>query len=167
MIAMAISCNPRVVIADEPTTALDVTVQAQILELLKRLQLKTGMAIIFITHNLAVVAEFADRVMVMYGGRLVEEADAAPLFERPLMPYTAGLLASVPRMDLAGRRDIALDAIPGSVPDPGHLPGGCAFHPRCNFAVPGLCDVRQPELEDAGGGRRVRCVRWREIGAPP
>jgi oligopeptide transport system ATP-binding protein len=163
VIAMAISCQPRVVVADEPTTALDVTVQAQILELLKNLQRQTGMAIIFITHNLGVVAEVADRVMVMYGGRLVEEGDALPLFEKPLMPYTAALLNSVPRMDMAGRRDVVLDAIRGSVPDPSHLPPGCAFHPRCNFFVAGRCDATQPPLEEAREGRRVRCLRWREI----
>jgi oligopeptide transport system ATP-binding protein len=163
MIAMAISCQPRVVVADEPTTALDVTVQAQILELLKRLQEQTGMAIIFITHNLGVVAEVADRVMVMYGGRLVEQADVGPLFARPLMPYTAALLNSVPRMDMAGRRDSALDAIQGAVPDPSRLPTGCSFHPRCHFHVGGRCDVAQPPLEAAGEGRAVRCLRWREI----
>jgi oligopeptide transport system ATP-binding protein len=163
MIAMAISCHPKVVVADEPTTALDVTVQAQILDLLKRLQEETGMAIIFITHNLGVVAEIADRVMVMYGGRLVEEADTEPLFDKPLMPYTAALLDSVPRMDMAGRRDIVLDAIRGSVPDPGHLPRGCAFHPRCNFFVGGRCDAAQPPLESAGADHWVRCLRWREI----
>jgi oligopeptide transport system ATP-binding protein len=163
MIAMAISCQPKVVVADEPTTALDVTVQAQILELLKTLQRQTGMAIVFITHNLGVVAEVADRVMVMYGGRLVEEGAAEPLFEKPLMPYTVALLNSVPRMDMAGRRDIALDAIRGSVPDPSHLPRGCAFHPRCNFFVVGRCDATQPPLEEAREGRMVRCLRWREI----
>ena len=167
MIAMAISCEPRVMVADEPTTALDVTVQAQILELLKRLQEKTGLAIIFITHNLGVVAEIADRVMVMYGGRLVEEATAAQLFDRPLMPYTAALLNSVPRMDMAGRRDVTLEAIRGSVPDPGHQPPGCTFHPRCNHFVAGTCDVIQPPLESAGEGRRLRCVRWREIAGVP
>jgi len=166
MIAMAISCQPRVIVADEPTTALDVTVQAQILDLLKKLQEQTGTAIIFITHNLGVVAEVADRVMVMYGGRLVEEADLARLFERPLMPYTAALLNSVPRMDMAGRRDVVLDAICGSVPDPSHLPSGCAFHPRCNFFVVGRCDVSQPPLDAVDEGRKVRCLRWREILPP-
>ena len=164
MIAMAISCQPRVMVADEPTTALDVTVQAQILELLKRLQEQTGLAIIFITHNLGVVAEVADRVMVMYGGRLVEEARADQLFERPLMPYTAALLNSVPHMDKAGQRDVVLEAIRGSVPDPGVLPPGCAFHPRCNHFVAGRCDVTQPPLEAVGEGRKVRCVRWNEMG---
>jgi oligopeptide transport system ATP-binding protein len=165
MIAMAIACEPRVVIADEPTTALDVTVQAQILELLKKLQDQTGMAIVFITHNLGVVAEIADRVMVMYAGRLVEEARVGPLFARPRMPYTTALLKSVPRMDMAGRRDIVLEAIRGSVPDPSCQPPGCAFHPRCNHYVAGHCDEMIPPLEDVEHGHRIRCLRWREIEA--
>lgn len=164
MIAMAISCEPRVMVADEPTTALDVTVQAQILELLKRLQEQTGLAIIFITHNLGVVAEVADRVMVMYGGRLVEEATASQLFDKPLMPYTSALLNSVPRMDMAGRRDSVLEAIRGSVPDPVNQPPGCTFHPRCNHFEAGRCDKSQPPLAMAGEGRKVRCLRWNEIG---
>jgi len=166
MIAMAISCQPRVVIADEPTTALDVTVQAQILELLKRLQEQTGMAIIFITHNLGVVAEVADRVVVMYGGRLVEEAGTLALFDRPLMPYTSALLGSVPRMDMAGRRDVVLDPIQGTVPDPAHQPPGCTFHPRCTHFEAGRCDTVQPPLELAEQEHKVRCLRWREIGHP-
>jgi len=164
MIAMAISCEPRVVIADEPTTALDVTVQAQILELLDKLQKQTGMAIVFITHNLGVVAEIADRVMVMYAGRLVEEAGVDALFGRPLMPYTTALLHSVPRMDMAGRRDVALEAIRGTVPDPTRQPPGCAFHPRCNHHVAGLCDAALPDLDEADAGHKVRCLRWRDIG---
>ncbi|MBR0669642.1 ABC transporter ATP-binding protein [Neoroseomonas soli] len=163
MIAMALSCEPAVLIADEPTTALDVTIQAQILDLLRRLQERTGMAVVFITHNLGVVAEIADRVMVMYGGRVVEQADVRPLFARPLMPYTVGLLRSVPRLDLAGRRAGPLPAIPGNVPDPLHMPEGCGFHPRCGDHVAGLCDARLPELESAGEARLVRCVRWREL----
>jgi oligopeptide transport system ATP-binding protein len=165
MIAMAISCQPRVVIADEPTTALDVTVQAQILELLKSLQKQTGMAIVFITHNLGVVAEVADRVMVMYAGRLVEEADVGPLFAAPRMPYTQALLGSVPRMDMAGRRDVVLDAIRGTVPDASRQPPGCTFHPRCNFNLAGLCDANLPPLVETAPGHRVRCLRWREIGS--
>jgi len=171
MIAMALSCEPAVLIADEPTTALDVTIQAQILDLLKRLQQRTGMAVVFVTHNLGVVAEIADRVMVMYAGRVVEQAASAPLFGRPLMPYTRGLLRSVPRLDLAGRREGALHAIPGNVPDPRRPPAGCAFHPRCEFALPGRCDAQAPALErpDRAGegeaGREVRCLRWREVAA--
>ena len=165
MIAMALSCDPGVLIADEPTTALDVTIQAQILDLLKRLQAQTGMAVVFITHNLGVVAEIADRVLVMYGGRAVEQAPMRPLFARPLMPYTAGLLRSVPRLELAGRRRGPLPAIPGNVPDPRHMPPGCVFHPRCDHVQPGRCDEQAPPLEPADGGREVRCLRWREVAA--
>jgi oligopeptide transport system ATP-binding protein len=169
MIAMALAGEPSILIADEPTTALDVTIQAQILDLIRRLQKNTGMAVLFITHNLGVVAEIADRVMVMYGGRVVEQADVVPLFRQPLMPYTAGLLRSVPRLDLAGRRAGALAAIPGSVPDPRHQPAGCAFHPRCRDHLYGLCDTDVPVLETTSGGRLVRCLRWRDLavgGAP-
>ena len=165
MIAMAIACNPRLLIADEPTTALDVTIQAQILDLLKRLQERTGMAVIFITHNLGVVAEIADRVMVMYSGRVVEQADVVPLFRQPLMPYTRGLLRSVPRLDLAGRRAGALYAIPGNVPDPKLPPPGCAFHPRCESFVEGRCNVEAPRLDSTADGRQVRCLRWPEFVA--
>jgi len=165
MIAMALSCEPSVLIADEPTTALDVTIQAQILDLLRRLQEQTGMAVIFITHNLGVVAEIADRVMVMYAGRVVEQADVVPLFQQPLMPYTQGLLRSVPRLDLAGRRAGALPAIRGNVPDPRRPPPGCAFHPRCDFFVGGRCDAQAPTLDATPDDRQVRCLRWREIAA--
>jgi oligopeptide transport system ATP-binding protein len=164
MIALALACEPSILIADEPTTALDVTVQAQILDLLKRLQDDLDMAMIFVTHNLGVVAEIADRVMVYYSGRIVEEAGAAELFGRPRMPYTAGLLGSVPRMEWAGRQDITLDAIPGSAPDPSHLPQGCSFHPRCKYSLPGRCDTKLPDLENAGPDHQVRCVRWSELG---
>lgn len=163
MIAIALAGDPAILIADEPTTALDVTIQAQILDLLRRLQEKTGMAVMFITHNLGVVAEIADRVMVMYSGRVVEQADVRSLFERPLMPYTTGLLGSVPRMELAGLRSGALAAIPGNVPDQSHPPNGCAFHPRCSHYVAGPCDSSLPALEVASAGRLVRCARWREL----
>ena len=163
MIAMALSCEPDILIADEPTTALDVTVQAQILELLQRLQERTRMAVIFITHNLGVVAEIADRVMVMYSGRIVEQADVVPLFTRPLMPYTRGLLRSVPRPLAGPRRNARLEAIPGNVPDPADLPPGCSFHPRCVHAEAGRCDGAVPVLEAAADAHLVRCVRWREI----
>lgn len=163
MIAMALSCNPSLLIADEPTTALDVTIQAQILELMKKLQEEIGMSILFITHNLGVVAEMADRVVVMYAGRAVEEADVAPLFKDPLHPYTMGLLHSVPRLDLAAEHRERLEAIPGNVPNPLYLPSGCAFHPRCKYMVAGLCDQEVPPLEETGDGRWVRCVRWKEI----
>ena len=163
MIAMALACNPSLLIADEPTTALDVTVQAQILELLQDLQRRNGMAIIFITHNLGVVAEIADRVMVMYAGRVVERGEVVPLLKRPLMPYTKGLLRSVPRMGWTEGARVPLAAIGGTVPDPAHLPTGCSFHPRCPYRDPPRCDARLPDLEDAGGGHDVRCLRWREI----
>ena len=163
MIAIALAGNPAILIADEPTTALDVTIQAQILDLLRRLQEQTGMAVMFITHNLGVVAEIADRVLVMYSGRVVEQADVHALFERPLMPYTAGLLNSIPRMELAGLHSGALAAIPGNVPDPANPPAGCAFHPRCGNFVAGSCDSRLPDLEVALAGHMVRCARWQEL----
>lgn len=163
MIAMALACDPKVLIADEPTTALDVTVQAQILDLLKDLQNRTGMGIIFITHNLGVVAEVADRVLVMYAGKIVEEADVRSLFARPMMPYTAGLLRSVPRVEFGSGRRSALETIGGNVPDPLTLPPGCAFHPRCAHHEPGRCDAEVPALESIGDDRALRCLRWREI----
>jgi oligopeptide transport system ATP-binding protein len=165
MIAMALACDPSLLIADEPTTALDVTVQAGIIDLLKALQAKTGMAIIFVTHNLGVVAEIADSVMVMYAGRIVERGDAVGLLQRPRMPYTQGLLSAVPRIDRLDFGGGALPTIPGNVPDPGRLPPGCSFHPRCAHARPGACDAAIPALEEAGAGRVVRCHLWREIEA--
>jgi oligopeptide transport system ATP-binding protein len=163
MIAMALSCRPSLLIADEPTTALDVTIQAQILELVRKLQHEIGMAVLFITHNLGVVAEIADRVVVMYAGRAVELAAAGDIFAQPRMPYTMGLLRSVPRLvtgEAAGQR---LEAIPGEVPNPLRLPHGCTFHPRCRFSVSGVCDGAVPELEECASGHQVRCARWREI----
>ena len=163
MIAMALSCNPSLLIADEPTTALDVTIQAQILELMKKLQEEIGMSILFITHDLGVVAEMADRVVVMYAGRAVEEADVINTYKDPLHPYTMGLLNSVPRVDESAVEQVRLEAIPGNVPNPLFLPSGCAFHPRCKYAVAGVCDQEVPQLEDAGNGHMVRCFRWQEI----
>jgi oligopeptide transport system ATP-binding protein len=143
MIAMALACRPRLIIADEPTTALDVTVQAQILDLLKELTRETGAALILITHDLGVVARYADRVVVMYGGRVVETAPARPLYARPRHPYTRGLLASVPRLDgPAGERLVPID---GSPPDLLALPPGCAFAPRCTRALP-ECHAVRPVL---------------------
>jgi oligopeptide transport system ATP-binding protein len=162
MIAMALACDPAVLIADEPTTALDVTVQSQILDLLKDLQRQTGMGLVFITHNLGVVAEIADRVMVMYGGRIVERGGVVPVMTGPLMPYTRGLIASVPRLDLAGGDMVS---IPGTVPDPRHPPPGCAFAPRCSFALPDPCDAAMPALDEARPGQAVRCHRWRAVAA--
>ena len=163
MIAMALSCNPSLLIADEPTTALDVTIQAQILELIKQLQEEIGMSVLFITHNLGVVAEIADRVVVMYAGRAVEEADVVPIFKDPLHPYTMGLLNSVPRVDVAADKQQRLEAIPGNVPNPLFLPKGCAFHPRCRWFEQGRCDAAVPDLEATRDGRMVRCFRWQEI----
>jgi peptide/nickel transport system ATP-binding protein len=161
MIAMALACNPSLLIADEPTTALDVTIQAQILELMRGLQKELGMAIIFITHDLGVVAEMADRVVVMYAGQLVETAPVAALFAKPLMPYTAGLMQSIPRIGSSLHKQ-KLHAIAGYVPLLAHLPSGCRFRTRCDFATAACAEV-EPELEDAGGGRGVRCLRWREL----
>ena len=162
MIAIALSCRPSLLIADEPTTALDVTVQAQILELLKRLQAETGMAILFITHNFGVVAEIAQRTMVMYAGQLVEAGAAADVFHSPRMPYTRALLDSLPHLRRVAQ-GARLPAIPGQVPNPAALPPGCAFHPRCRYALPGLCDDQHPALEKGVDHHIVRCLRWKEI----
>jgi oligopeptide transport system ATP-binding protein len=163
MIAMALACEPDLLIADEPTTALDVTVQAQIIELLKRLQERTGMSVIFITHNLGVVAEIADRVMVMYAGRIVEQAPTVPLLTGALMPYTQGLLRSVPLLPRGGTRRGRLEAIAGNVPDPARLPPGCSFAPRCPHVDPGRCGAAVPMLDAATDAHLVRCLRWREL----
>ena len=161
MIAIALACDPQLLIADEPTTALDVTVQAQILELMRDLQHRTGMSILFITHDLGVVAQIADRVVVMYAGRAVEEAPVAALFSNPLMPYTAGLLHSIPRSGCAGDRD-RLNAITGGIPSPLERPSGCSFHPRCAYARV-ACKASAPAFEQVAPGRRVRCLYWREL----
>ncbi len=153
MIAMALSCNPKLLIADEPTTALDVTIQAQILELMKKLKKELGMAIMLITHDLGVVAEMCERVVVMYGGKVVEEADVVSLFKQPLHPYTEGLLKSIPRMDEEVEK---LHVIEGVVPNPLHLPPGCRFHPRCPYAID-KCKQEMPELEQVAPGRYVAC----------
>jgi oligopeptide/dipeptide ABC transporter ATP-binding protein len=159
MIAMALACRPKLLIADEPTTALDVTIQAQILDLMRNLQSEIGMAILFITHDLGVVAEMADRVVVMYGGRAVEEANVREIFARPRMPYTRALLRSIPRVDRAATHQERLEAITGNVPNPLHMPSGCAFHPRCGFVEPS-CTTQTQILEDTGAGHMVRCNRW-------
>src|SRR5205814_5437517 len=138
MIAMALSCNPRLLIADEPTTALDVTTQAQILDLMRHLQEELGMAIMFITHDLGVIAEMTTRVVVMYLGKVVEEADVDTLFHAPAHPYTRALLNSVPRLGMAAG---LLQPIEGSVPDPYNIPPGCPFNPRCPKFMPGRCDT--------------------------
>ncbi|HEV8551437.1 MAG TPA: ABC transporter ATP-binding protein, partial [Polyangiaceae bacterium] len=142
MIAMALACRPELLIADEPTTALDVTVQAQILDLLAELQRELGMSIVLITHDLGVVAETAERVVVMYAGSVVERATVESLFERPRHPYTAGLFLSLPSLETEGE---PLRPIEGAVPDAMNLPSGCRFHPRCPFAMP-VCSERAPAL---------------------
>lgn len=162
MIAMALSCGPQLLIADEPTTALDVTIQAQILDLMRKLQKEIGMSILFITHDLGVVAEVADRVVVMYAGRAVEEGSVEDIFAKPQMPYTLGLLNSIPRVDRAAEHQDRLEAIPGNVPNPLYLPEGCAFHPRCRFAIE-ECKEAIPPLVDTGGGHMVRCIRWDDL----
>jgi oligopeptide/dipeptide ABC transporter ATP-binding protein len=165
MIAMALACRPALLIADEPTTALDVTVQAQILELMRRLQREIGMGILFITHNLGLVAEIADKVEVMYGGRVVEQADVDSLFAAPRHPYTQGLLASLPVVDHALRRQKGrqrLKAIPGSVVDPRRPPSGCAFAPRCDLALE-ACRAAVPAMEAISRQQGSRCIRWKEL----
>jgi oligopeptide/dipeptide ABC transporter ATP-binding protein len=155
MIAMALACSPKLLLADEPTTALDVTIQAQILDLLRDLQDEFGMAVIFITHDLGVIAEFADRVLVMYAGRVVERADVVPLFDAPLHPYTEGLLASIPSLEEDRQR---LRTIPGVVPSPFALPAGCRFATRCEYAS-AICHDGEPPLRQLPSSRSVACVR--------
>lgn len=155
MIAMALACTPRLLIADEPTTALDVTTQAAILDLLAALQQERGMGLIFITHDLGVVAEIADDVAVMYLGLVVERADVRSIFATPRHPYTAGLLRSIPGGELATKSE--LPAIPGSVPSGLRHPSGCPFHPRCDRAIPGVCEREVPPEQSAGDGGVFRC----------
>jgi oligopeptide transport system ATP-binding protein len=160
MIAMALACDPKLLIADEPTTALDVTIQAQILELLNELRRTRELAVLLITHDLGVVAEVADRVAVMYTGRIVEESPVEELFARPKMPYTEGLLRSVPKLtaDHVGKRG-RLETIEGIVPSPTALPEGCHFAPRCAYRMP-RCTTGEIPLYDLEGGVRVRCVLY-------
>ncbi|MCA9525894.1 MAG: ABC transporter ATP-binding protein [Myxococcales bacterium] len=162
MIAMALAMNPRLLIADEPTTALDVTVQAQILDLLKRLQVERDMGVVLITHDLGVVAEVADRVVVMYAGRVVESADADELFERPRHPYTLGLFRSLPHLD--GERG-RLETIPGMVPRATQYPTGCRFRNRCGFAGPACGE--EPVLAEVGPDHAVACWQLEAVGAEP
>jgi peptide/nickel transport system ATP-binding protein len=156
MIAMALSCQPSLLIADEPTTALDVTTEAQILDLIRGIQEKTGMAVMLITHNLGVVAEMADEVVVMYLGKVVESADVDTLFHNPQHPYTQSLLESIPRI---GRKVDDLEVIAGSVPNPMNIPKGCPFHTRCREFLPGLCDVEVPQLKELEDGHYASCLR--------
>jgi oligopeptide transport system ATP-binding protein len=155
MIAMALACKPRLIIADEPTTALDVTVQAQILDLLKALTRETGAALMLITHDLGVVARYADRVLVMYGGRVVEQAPARQLYANPRHPYTQGLLASIPRLD--ADTSVPLVPIQGSPPDLAALPAGCAFAPRCQYAT-AACSAQRPVLRNVTADHSHACI---------
>jgi peptide/nickel transport system ATP-binding protein len=157
MIAMALACEPEILMADEPTTALDVTIQAQILELMKDLRQRVGTAILLVTHDLAVIAEVADRVAVMYAGQIVEMAPVRDLFSRPLHPYTQGLLASIPRFDQPSKR---LDSIPGSVPNLIRPPTGCRFHPRCPHAMT-ICKEERPPMTVEGLGHHVACFLYK------
>jgi len=159
MIAMALSCRPKLLIADEPTTALDVTIQAQILELMKSLQKEYGMAIILITHDVGVIAENADRVVVMYGGKVMETSDVRTTFRKPKHPYTWGLLNSIPRLDIEQER---LYSIPGMVPDPLHFPAGCRFSNRCEFGEEN-CTVEMPPLVEVESGHMVRCFFYHKV----
>jgi len=156
MIAMALACEPEILLADEPTTALDVTVQAQILELLRELRTRMGTAVVLVTHDLGIVAELADRIAVMYGGRFVEEAPVDTLFASSRHPYTEALKRSIPRIDVDLPARMA--SIPGNPPNPARLPAGCAFAPRCGFRLE-RCDAETPPLQDLGAGHRKACLR--------
>ena len=157
MIAMALACRPELLIADEPTTALDVTIQAQVLDLMRNLQKELETSIAFITHDLGVVSEMCDRVIVLYCGEVMEEAVAEDLFADPKHPYTYGLLSTLPKYGVEGR----LETIPGVVPPAGKYPEGCVFAPRCKYATE-KCHCCKPELQDMGNGHKVRCFRFAE-----
>jgi len=162
MIAMALACQPKLVIADEPTTALDVTIQAQILDLLQDMKERFGMAVMLITHAMGVVAETAQRVVVMYAGKVVEEATVDRLFENPSHPYTQGLIRSIPRIDLTSERKVRLEAIGGTVPSLINPAPGCRFAPRCRYVM-GICTEREPLLREIAPGHRMAC----HLGAAP
>jgi oligopeptide/dipeptide ABC transporter ATP-binding protein len=162
IIAMALSCNPRLLIADEPTTAIDVTTQAQILNLLRRLQRQRDMAIIFITHDLGVIAQMASYVVVMYLGRVMERAPVDDVFHRPMHPYTKALLRSIP--DLNCTPHVPLPIISGSIPHPFNRPAGCPFHPRCDEFMAGRCDVEIPELVPVGEDHSAACLLFSGAG---
>jgi len=163
MIAMALCCEPKLIIADEPTTALDVTIQAQILELMKDLSKRLGVALIIITHNLGVVARYADRVNVMYAGRIIESGTAHDIYHRPSHPYTLGLLHSVPRLDQP--RKERLQPISGQPPDLTHLDNGCAFRSRCSFMV-AQCATAYPPLEEVETAHSSACWEKHKLGEP-
>ncbi|MGH7781796.1 MAG: ABC transporter ATP-binding protein [Candidatus Binataceae bacterium] len=156
MIAMALACKPKVLVADEPTTALDVTIQAQILDLIRELQSRLALAVILVTHDLGIVAEYADDVTILYSARVMEQASSAELFKNPLNPYTRGLLESIPGIDGARRK--RLQAIPGSIPSALRPPSGCRFHPRCPIAIPECAQV-VPPLETKAPNHYVACIR--------
>jgi len=160
MISVALSCKPRLLIADEPTTALDVTTQAQILDLLRKLQNENGMAIMLITHNLGVIAEMADEVVVMYLGRVVEEGSVDDIFHNPLHPYTRALLQSIPKIDSQPR--VKLPTISGAIPHPFNRPEGCPFHPRCESYMAGRCDKGEPVLTQVNERQKVSCFLFEE-----
>ena len=162
MIALALSCGPRLLIADEPTTALDVTTQAQILDLLRHLQTEQGMALVLITHNLGVVAEMCDQVAVMYLGRVVERGPVDAIFHAPRHPYTRALLRSIPSVHATPRSRLPI--IPGAVPHPYNRPAGCLFHPRCPDFMPGVCDRAEPTLTAIGGDHAVSCFAHHAAG---
>jgi peptide/nickel transport system ATP-binding protein len=158
MIAMALSCNPALLIADEPTTALDVTIQAQILELMRGLQKRLGMAVMFITHNLGVIAQIADSVAIMYLGQVVEYGPVREILRNPKHPYTVDLLRAVPRLGkTAGQRLVAIE---GSIPSPFQRPSGCPFHPRCSRAMQGRCEVHEPAITHLDDKHSVRCLLY-------
>ena len=163
MIAMALACEPALMIADEPTTSLDVTTQAQILNLLRDLRTRVNASILYITHDLAVIAELCDRVAVMYAAKIVEDAPVGDLFAHPLHPYTQGLLESIVSMDTKAHAGAALPTIPGTVPDLISPPSGCRFHPRCKYAFD-RCKVEEPKLIAHGAHRRVACFLYEEGG---
>ena len=156
MIAMALSCNPKMLIADEPTTALDVTIQAQILDLIRELQVRLGLAVLLVTHDMGIVSEYADDVTILYAARVMEQAPSAELFKNPLNPYTRGLLESIPGID--GTRHHRLQAIPGSIPSALNPPAGCRFHPRCPRAIPD-CSAAEPPLLTKRPNHNVACIR--------
>jgi peptide/nickel transport system ATP-binding protein len=160
VIAMALSCHPSLLIADEPTTALDVTTEAQILRLMRDLQRELGMAIMYITHNLGVVAQMTEDVIVMYMGKVVEQANVDTIFHNPMHPYTRALLRSIPRLGQKTRERRRLESIRGSVPDPYSIPKGCPFHPRCSQRVVGVCDQQEPPNVQVEPGHKVRCVLY-------
>jgi len=165
MIAMALACRPALLIADEPTTALDVTIQAQTLDILQQLQREIRTSVLFITHDLGVVAQLADRVVVMYGGRAVEAGDVDDIYHNPLHPYTRSLLRSVPKPWRAGDKPDRLEPIPGTVPNPAAPPPGCAFHPRCTCPkLDNQCRWVVPETEVLENGHSIRCWHWKEPG---